>query len=135
VVKTGVLLGGSDLFWVQALPRIYRGVFGSFLVQLGIWLGCYGQEWHYGLNSEFMWALSQISQQMYCVSSHGLYYVECADYEQRVSKIGSSNMLYVSGDRIMKVLICWANNRTSNKFILVHVAACCQGQEELPGAS
>jgi hypothetical protein len=64
MVKTDVILGGSEFLLEQALPRIERKVSGSFLLHLRIWLGCYDNQWHYGLNLELMWVLSQIIQQI-----------------------------------------------------------------------
>jgi hypothetical protein len=40
MVETGVILGESDFLLEQALHRIERKGFGSFLLHLGIWLGC-----------------------------------------------------------------------------------------------
>jgi hypothetical protein len=40
MVKTDVILGESEFLLEQALPRIEKKVFGSFLLHLGIWLGC-----------------------------------------------------------------------------------------------
>jgi hypothetical protein len=78
-------------------------------MHLGIWLGCYGQRWLYGLNSELMWVLSQISLQkinndIVYVHNTGrvrgsvlvVYNAECAD-EKKISKIGSSNRFQVTG--------------------------------------
>ncbi len=47
IFQSSVILGGSEFFGVQGVPRIEREVFESFLLHLGIWLGCYGQEWRY----------------------------------------------------------------------------------------